>query len=86
MRNKHPGQCYRCGSLVEAGEGHFERYFGTWRVQHASCAIEHRGKPDPERQLRQIDRLRHTAAGTGRSAQRARKKLREQQMNGGGDG
>ncbi|KLA04742.1 hypothetical protein B4086_5700 [Bacillus cereus] len=24
------------------GEGHFERYKGGWRTQHASCAIQHR--------------------------------------------
>lgn len=43
MRNQHPGFCYRCGELVAAGEGHFERHRGGWRVQHASCAIKYRG-------------------------------------------
>lgn len=38
MRNKYPGQCYRCGQLVKPREGHFERHAGGWRVQHASCA------------------------------------------------
>lgn len=42
MRNKYPGICYRCGKEVKAGEGHFERYHGGWRVQHASCAIENK--------------------------------------------
>lgn len=42
MRNKYGGVCYRCGKYVKPGEGHFERKFGRWRVQHASCAIEHR--------------------------------------------
>jgi hypothetical protein len=56
MRNQHPGTCYRCGLRVEVGEGHFERVgraqrekFGAavanrkWLLQHAACAIEHRG-------------------------------------------
>lgn len=43
MRNKYPGICYRCGKLVQPGQGHFERHKGKWRVQHASCAIEYRG-------------------------------------------
>lgn len=42
MRNKYQGVCYRCGEIVPAKEGHFERHHGTWRVQHASCAIEYR--------------------------------------------
>ena len=42
MRNRFPGTCYRCGERVKAGEGHFERYRGGWRVQHASCAIKNR--------------------------------------------
>lgn len=49
MRNKYPGVCYRCGKPVKAGEGHFEKIRGSsgpkrWRVQHASCAIEHRNR------------------------------------------
>ena len=50
MRNSFPGTCYRCGTLCAAGEGHFERIPGRWRVQHASCAIEYRNKPDPARE------------------------------------
>jgi hypothetical protein len=55
-RNQFEGQCFRCGKTVKAGEGHFERVgkiqrekFGSavwgkkWIVQHADCAIEHRG-------------------------------------------
>jgi hypothetical protein len=42
MRNRHPGTCYRCGKLCTAGDGHFERHAGGWRVQHADCAIAHR--------------------------------------------
>jgi len=42
MRNKYPGICYRCKKRVEVGDGHFERYKGGWRVQHASCAIKNR--------------------------------------------
>jgi hypothetical protein len=40
VRNKYPGTCYRCNTLVKKGEGHFERYQGAWRVQHATCAIK----------------------------------------------
>lgn len=46
MRNKHPGTCYRCGTTVEVGDGHFEKNSGPgpkWRTQHASCAIRWRG-------------------------------------------
>lgn len=56
MRNKFGGNCYRCGKYVKAGDGHFQfvdaaaiATFGSLvrgqktLVQHASCAIEHRG-------------------------------------------
>lgn len=43
MRNQHPGYCYRCGGWVEPQAGHFERYNGYWRTQHAQCAIKYRG-------------------------------------------
>lgn len=43
MRNKHAGRCYRCGKMVDAGAGHFERFSGGWRVQHAECAVRWRG-------------------------------------------
>ena len=42
MRNKYPGICYRCGNMVEKGDGHFERHNGKWRTQHADCAIKHK--------------------------------------------
>lgn len=55
-RNRFPGQCYRCGKTVKANEGHFQqedsrqfkhwpgyRRTGKWLLQHADCAIEHRG-------------------------------------------
>lgn len=42
MRNKYPGKCYRCGLEVKKGEGHFERYKGGWRTQHAEGAIRFR--------------------------------------------
>ena len=45
MRNKYGGKCYRCSKYVNPGEGHFERHSGSWRVQHAMCAIENRAKP-----------------------------------------
>ena len=42
--NKYTGQCYRCGELCYAGEGHFERIPGIgWQVQHLGCAIAYRG-------------------------------------------
>lgn len=47
MRNKYPGVCYRCQMYVEPGDGHFERYRGGWRMQHADCAIRWRGKDAP---------------------------------------
>jgi hypothetical protein len=43
MRNRYPGTCYRCGTRVEAGEGHFERSGNSWKIQHAECAIAYRG-------------------------------------------
>lgn len=57
MRNQYPGTCYRCGRRVEVGEGHFEKVGRRqveagkikpgdrrqWLLQHAECAIEHRG-------------------------------------------
>ena len=53
MRNKFRGVCYRCGEVVEKGEGHFEKIrrnhvrapgeAGKWRLQHAECAIEFAG-------------------------------------------
>lgn len=77
MRNKYPGICYRCGKHVEAGAGHFELFIGRFRVQHAECAIEHRGIPDPARAAHQKRKYERAASGTGRAAQRARRKLRD---------
>ena len=76
-RNAYPGTCYRCGKLVEAGAGHFERFRGSWRVQHAECAIAHRGTPDPARAHDRLVRLQRQARGTGKTAQRARRHLRD---------
>ncbi len=83
MRNRYPGVCYRCNTRVEAGDGHFERFRGGWRTQHATCAIEHRGEPDPLREADHQRRLEHNAKLTGRKAQRARKALREHATTGG---
>lgn len=77
MRNRFPGECYRCKGWVAVGEGHFERLGSRWRVQHATCAIEHRGTPDPEREARSLARARFTAQGTGKAAQRARRRHRD---------
>lgn len=77
MRNKHPGMCYRCGKWCEAGEGHFERFGKGWRIQHASCAIEHRGTPDPERAKLNARNQLIDVQGTGKRAQRARAKTRQ---------
>lgn len=82
MRNRYPGTCYRCGERVESGDGHFERFRGGWRVQHASCAISCRGQPDA---LREADTQQHmeiVARGTGRRAQRARRWLRSREVPG----
>jgi len=45
MRNKYRGTCYRCGEVVEPGEGHFEKDESKrkWLTQHAECAIAFRG-------------------------------------------
>lgn len=56
VRNKYEGYCYRCGKKVGVGEGHFERFRGGWRTQHASCAIKHR-KPKDNNE-RGVSRLR----------------------------
>jgi len=76
MRNQYPGKCYRCGCAVDTGAGHFERFGAGWRLQHASCAIIHRGTPDPARQALNHANLKARAAGTGKGAQRARQALR----------
>lgn len=44
MRNRYAGTCYRCNQRVEPGDGHFERFKGSWRTQHATCAIAYRGR------------------------------------------
>ncbi len=38
MRNKYAGICYKCGKIVEPGQGYFERKNNGWRVQHAEHA------------------------------------------------
>lgn len=82
MRNKFGGNCYRCNTWVAPGDGHFERFRGAFRVQHASCAIEFRGTPDAERDADRLLRLRRLAGGTGKSAQRARRTLRQEYSEG----
>lgn len=77
MRNRYAGICYRCGKIVAPRDGHFERFRGGWRTQHASCAIEHRGTPDPKRQMHTKETMKRRALGTGKQAQRARRWLRE---------
>jgi len=45
-RNKYKGVCYRCGETVDPGEGHYQlsyRHDGKFILQHADCAIKHRG-------------------------------------------
>lgn len=79
MRNRYGGTCYRCQKWCAPGDGHFERFRGGWRTQHASCAIEFRGVPDPEQQADRERDLQRRAAGTGKSAQRARRELRERE-------
>lgn len=84
MRNRYPGQCYRCGQTVEAGAGHFERKPGGWRVQHAECAIIHRGTDHGKegateaREAARLKRLTRQAQMTGKIGQRARYRLRRE--------
>ncbi len=52
MRNKYDGYCYRCGKKVGVREGHFERFRGTWRLQHADCAIKHRELKQAKQKMR----------------------------------
>lgn len=80
MRNKFPGPCYRCDGWVPAGEGHFERIGGRWRVQHATCAIEHRGTTDEVREALRAAKDEQLATETGRKAQRARRRIRDRQL------
>lgn len=75
MRNQYPGKCYRCGCIVETGKGHFERFGQSWRLQHASCAIEHRGTPDPARQALNWANTQARASQPGKRGQRVRQKL-----------
>lgn len=49
MRNKYAGICYRCGKAVGVGEGHFERYKGGWRTQHANCCIKAKEEKQKEK-------------------------------------
>jgi hypothetical protein len=84
-RNQFPGICYRCRERVEAGEGHFERFQGGWRTQHATCAIKFRGTVDPTRPSpEQIEKWRiakdaRLATQTGKAAQQARQRIRQRQ-------
>ncbi len=77
MRNQYPGVCYRCNEMCASGDGHFERLGTKWRVQHAKCAIKFRGTVEPVREATISKRRLEKAAGTGRAAQKARKKLRD---------
>lgn len=88
MRNRYPGTCYRCGGVVPAGAGHFERQFGAWKVQHAECAVKYRGTDvgvDLEAKARQKEWLAkrqiniwiEKARGSGPRATKARRALRE---------
>lgn len=79
MRNQHGGTCYRCNEWCAPGDGHFERFRSGWRVQHATCAINFKGTPDPEREADRLRWLRRAAEGTGRKAQNARRALRDLQ-------
>jgi len=83
MRNQYGGPCYRCSEWVSPGDGHFEHHNGGWRTQHASCAIEFRGTPDPVRDAAmQAARERRDAIraqGTGKAAQQARKRIKDRE-------
>jgi hypothetical protein len=74
MRNQYPGTCYRCGLVVEAGDGHFERHAGGWRTQHATCAIRFRIAPPATTAEAAAARVQDAArpiAGLGRRVARA---------------
>lgn len=48
MRNKYSGLCYRCGEIVEKGQGHFEKNAkppAKWKLQHASCCLKAKHEP-----------------------------------------
>ena len=79
MRNRHGGTCYRCATWCAPGDGHFERFRGGWRVQHATCAIRFAGVPDPAREADRLRRVTALASGTGKAAQRARRELRDRE-------
>jgi hypothetical protein len=49
---------------------------GRLEVKYGS-AIELRGTPDPEREAHRLEELKRRATGTGKSAQRARRELRD---------
>lgn len=44
MRNRFPGYCYYCTTLVPKGEGHFEKRQDAkgFRVIHAECVFKQR--------------------------------------------
>lgn len=42
MRNKYPGMCYFCNIPCAVGQGHFERFKGSWRTIHADCVFKQR--------------------------------------------
>ena len=46
MRNRFPGYCYYCTSLVSKGEGHFEKRQDAkgFRVIHAECVFKQRAE------------------------------------------
>jgi len=77
MRNRYPGVCYRCNSFVPAGDGHFERFGNSWRVQHATCAIKHRGRVDQEREALNFRNLLARTKMPGEKGRRARRKLEQ---------
>lgn len=54
MRNKYPGKCYVCGKWVEKGQGHFERYKGSWRVQCFIHPIVKRQQEATEEKKREV--------------------------------
>lgn len=53
MRNRHPGTCYLCHSLVRAGEGHVTRKANGsgWQVEHGGCSTPAKDGPTTVLQL-----------------------------------
>lgn len=48
MRNKYKGICYKCGGVVEVGQGYFQRSKGEWLTKHATGTKEEAARCVPK--------------------------------------